>query len=248
MNYRAIITDLDRTLLRTDKSLSAFTVSVLRKAKEKGLLLVAATARPWRTVTEYDYELGFDAAVCLNGAEIICRGDTKSNCIPHGIAAEFLQKLCGRGEYVISAEIGGVLYANTVFPEWESVYYTGFPRLPQGTLHKIILTYSEETLNTVKEIIPDELYCTVANKQLIQIMHKNATKWNGVCSVLGNFNLSPQDAVYFGDDNDDTESMLRCGLSVAVDNAIPTVKNAADRVTLSNDADGVAVFIEDNLL
>lgn len=54
---RAIITDLDRTLLRTDKSLSAYTCAVLKKCREKGMLLMVATARPERAILEYQDRL-----------------------------------------------------------------------------------------------------------------------------------------------------------------------------------------------
>jgi len=42
---KAIITDLDRTLLRTDKSISEYTYAVLKKCRDRGILLMAATAR-----------------------------------------------------------------------------------------------------------------------------------------------------------------------------------------------------------
>lgn len=62
------------------------------------------------------------------------------------------------------------------------------------------------------------------------------------------FNISPGDAAYFGDDNDDIEPIINCGLGVAVSNAIPSVLDVADRIIDSNDTDGVARFIEENIL
>ncbi len=37
---KAIITDLDRTLLRTDKSLSEYTCAALKKCHDRGMLLM----------------------------------------------------------------------------------------------------------------------------------------------------------------------------------------------------------------
>lgn len=54
---KAIITDLDRTLLRTDKSVSEYTCGVLKRCRERGIFLMAATARPERAVTEYQLSL-----------------------------------------------------------------------------------------------------------------------------------------------------------------------------------------------
>ena len=62
------------------------------------------------------------------------------------------------------------------------------------------------------------------------------------------FGISPEEAVYFGDDQDDAESMEFCGIGVAVENAIPEVKAVADEVTSDNDEDGVARWIEAHLL
>jgi hydroxymethylpyrimidine pyrophosphatase-like HAD family hydrolase len=61
-------------------------------------------------------------------------------------------------------------------------------------------------------------------------------------------NISTEDAVYFGDDNDDIEALKQCGTGVAVANAIDAAKEAADVVVECNDEDGVAKWIERNLL
>ena len=39
---KAIITDLDRTLLHTDKSVSEHTIAVLKKCHDQGILIMAA--------------------------------------------------------------------------------------------------------------------------------------------------------------------------------------------------------------
>jgi len=248
MQYKAIVTDLDRTLLRTDKTISARTVSVLHKAKEQGIYVIAATARPKRTMQEYDDVIGFDAVVCLNGAESSVGNEVISNFIPKSMGEAFLEKVCPKGEFVISAEVDGKLYANTVFPEWESIYYTDFPRLPNGNIHKIIISYSEDALKTIDECLSEELYRSVANNILIQIMHKTATKWNGISHALARLGVLPEESVYFGDDDDDIEPIIRCGLGVAVENGIEKVRDVADIVIASNDEDGVAGFISEKLL
>ena len=85
-------------------------------------------------------------------------------------------------------------------------------------------------------------------KHLMQIMNTSATKWNGIKQMLTSFGISPEDAVYFGDDNDDIEPIKHCGLGVAVSNAIPAVLAVADKIIDTNDNDGVARFIKENLL
>lgn len=59
---------------------------------------------------------------------------------------------------------------------------------------------------------------------------------------------TPEETAYFGDDHDDIEPIKMCGLGVAVSNAIDDVKAVADYIAESNDADGVARFVEQVLL
>ena len=60
--------------------------------------------------------------------------------------------------------------------------------------------------------------------------------------------ISLQDIVSFGDDLNDREMLQISGMGVAVSNAVKEVKEIADDVTLSNDEDGVADWIEKNIL
>ena len=54
--------------------------------------------------------------------------------------------------------------------------------------------------------------------------------------------------IAFGDDFADIGMLELCGLGVAMGNAIDEVKNRADIVIGSNDTDGIANYIEENIL
>ena len=53
----------------------------------------------------------------------------------------------------------------------------------------------------------------------------------------------PEQAIYFGDDNDDIEPIRMCGRGVAVSNALAHIRQAADDIADSNDNDGVAKYL-----
>lgn len=245
---KAIITDLDRTLLRTDKSLSTYTVSVLKECKARGIKVLAATARPERTVTEYDAAIGFDAVTVMNGAKVMVGDNVLTYGIPDGLAEKMLAKVCERKEFLFSVETGEILYARDHIPEFEYTLHTEFPKLPAGETAYKILVSGEGAAEFIKENLSEGLHCTVANGYLVQIMSQDAKKKNGVRVMLDAFGISPEEAVYFGDDFDDAESMRLCGLGVAVSNAIAEVRAVADEIAESNDADGVAKWIEEHLL
>ncbi len=246
-NIKAIITDLDRTLLRTDKSLSSYTIEVLKKCKARGIKVMAATARPERTVKEYDAVIGFDAVTVMNGAKVMVGDKVLTYGIPDEPAEEMLAKVCGRKEFLFSVETGEILYAAEHIPEFEYTLHTKFPKLPVGETAYKILVSGEGAAEFVKENLPEGLHCTVANGYLVQIMSNDANKRNGVKVMLNALGIAPDEAVYFGDDQDDAESMQLCGIGVAVENAIPEVKSVADEIAESNDEDGVARWIEEHL-
>ena len=58
---KAIITDLDRTLLRTDKTLSDYTLQVLKACRAQGYRIMAASARPLRNIQPFHELIHFDA-------------------------------------------------------------------------------------------------------------------------------------------------------------------------------------------
>lgn len=247
---KAVITDLDGTLLHTDKSVSEYTYRVLERCRERGILLMAATARPLRAVLSYGDKIVFHAITTLNGAKVILPRTVIENCIAPSSAEEILSKAAGIPGLILSMETEAGLFSNHPIPEWNASVYQGFPKAPEGcAIYKLLLggtgmRYQKE----VEEALTADTYMTVAAGRLIQIMSTQATKWNGVRAMLQAAGISPGEAVYFGDDHDDVESIENCGIGVAMSNGIRQVLEAADYVTESNDMDGVAGYIEKYLL
>lgn len=247
---KAIITDLDRTLLRTDKSVSEYTLDILQKCRNKGILIMAASARAARDIRIYKDLIGFDAVTSINGAVVSLPNDSMEFGIPRESGEKILSGLLHFPDLFLSVETSNGLYSNRDIPEWKPTVYNDFPRLPEDiVLYKILASSTQSPLyDDIENCLTDDVYHTIAKNDLIQIMSTDATKWNGIRYMLSYFGISPEDAVYFGDDNDDIEPIKKCGLGVAVSNAIVRVLDVADYITDSNDLDGVAKFIEKNLL
>lgn len=248
---KTIITDLDRTLLLTDKTISDYTLWVLNQCHEKGILIMAATARPERAILDYHGQVKFDAMTVMNGAGVSIPGQEAAGYpIARESVAMILERLCELPDIILSLECGNDVYANIEIPEWEAKVFTGFPNLPtDGPIYKILVSRTNENIGPLVEtLLTEDTYCTVAGNNLVQIMNKKATKWNGIRMILENFGIAPEHAVYFGDDNDDIEAMKNCGVGVAVANAIDAVKAVADVVVESNDEEGVAQYIEREIL
>lgn len=249
-NIKTIVVDLDRTLLHTDKTLSSYTVEVLKTCKDSGMRIMVATARPQRTAMQYCEIIGADAVVVSNGARVIC-GKKRTE---YGICQESAEHLLGYlkryPDLRVTLETGDVAYSNRPIEEYETVIsheLAGVAKA-EGTLKILVHLDSKDTLAVVEKSLTDDLYYTVAHGYLMQIMDGSATKWNGIKAMLEICSCSPKETAYFGDDHDDLEPIKLCGMGIAVANGIDEVKTAADRIAESNDEDGVARFIEQVLL
>ena len=243
--YSAVIMDLDRTLLRTDKSVSDYTLKVLEAWRNAGAWLLAATARPERTVTDYRSLIGFHAMTTLNGARTITPEAVYENAIRPEDAARIIRQLERTEGMVVSVEAEKGFYANTDIPEWQPAVIRNLDRLPEREkIYKILASHPEIPAEQIITDLPESVYSTVADRKLRQYMSRSATKWNGILQMLRYAKVDAARAVCFGDDNDDIEPIIRCGCGVAVCNALDCVKEAADAVAQSNDEDGVARYLE----
>ncbi len=244
---KAVIFDLDNTLLRPDKSLSEYSRGVLARCRERGLPIFAASARPERTVREFGIFGEFDALVTLNGARVVLPGQVLLNGISDNTGKAILSRLVRVPGTVVSVEMSGGIFANVPIPEWNAAVFDGFPALPEGELYKILVSNIDET-DVQAAVTEDTYYTAVEGGRIFQFMSRNATKWDGVRELLGAFGIDPQDAAYFGDDWDDMGPVKYCGLGVAMANAIPEVKAVADVVAGHCAEDGAARFVEENIL
>jgi len=250
LNMKTIVVDLDRTLLHTDKALSAYTVKVLKECRKKAIRIMVATARPLRTAKQYCEMIDADAMVVSNGARVICGNQRTDHGICQESAVRLLNALNCYPDYLITLETGDIAYSNKPIADYETIISDDLVGIAktEGVLKILVRRDSEETLAVVKENLTEDLYCTIANGHLIQIMNKAATKWNGIKAMLEICNCSPNETAYCGDDYDDIEPIKLCGVGVAVSNAIDEVKRVADYITESNDADGVARFVKQVLI
>ena len=78
----------------------------------------------------------------------------------------------------------------------------------------------------------------------VEVSRADANKGSSLMILAEKLGLSPEEVMGFGDNDNDLEMIQKAGLGVAMQNAIPEVKEAADYITDTNDREGVAKAIE----
>lgn len=250
---KLVVSDLDGTMLRNDKSISDFTLKILETCRKQGILIGFATARPVRGVKKIRELFEPDILINHNGA-VSLHGEVQDSL---GINGEQLHKLL---EKILSifpnAEIGvesnDVFYANyDVTKNWPDELYMkvdNFVKLEVDYADKVLVCLKSIDIEALRSYLTDDCYLEVADEVMGMVMNKEATKFKSIVSVCDALGISPTEVICFGDDNNDISMIQGCGVGVAVNNANTAVKEVADMVCLSNEDDGVAKWIQENVL
>jgi hydroxymethylpyrimidine pyrophosphatase-like HAD family hydrolase len=117
----------------------------------------------------------------------------------------------------------------------------GFARTPHQDVDAL--------LATARAIVPpDVATITQAGLNFIEILPPGVDKATGLAVVATTLGVDPADVLIFGDMPNDIPMFEWAGWGrVAVANAHPTVRALADEITLSNDEDGVAQYLDSML-
>ena len=252
-NCKLIVTDLDGTLLRNDKSISDFTLETLKECRSKGILIAFATARPVRGVVAIREVFEPDILINHNGA-VFNHGAHQTSL---GIRKEQLDKmliniLAAYPQAEIGIESNDIFYANyDVTKNWPGESYmtadANFAGLELDYADKVLISLSDD-IEMLESFLPDECYLEIADGFMGMVMSKEATKWSAISSLCNALKISPSEVICFGDDNNDISMIQGCAVGVAMENANQLVKDVADVVCLSNEDDGVARWIREFVL
>lgn len=79
---------------------------------------------------------------------------------------------------------------------------------------------------------------------ILEVFSREANKWSAIRWLADREGTSAERIAAIGDEINDLPMIRGAGLGIAMGNAVPSVRDAAKRRTLSNDEDGVAHAIE----
>ena len=254
MDVEMVIADLDNTLLRSDKTISARTASVFSRLREKGIKTAYATARSARAAKAFmkqfepDIFIGYGGALTVSGGAVISRF-----AVPAGVSYKIINDYL-REPDIFSVHAVNESAALTNRPDEsdpDTSYYKYFDFTVENGLSylKITLIASDpEPVFRVAAKYPEIGALRYTGEDMFAVTSVFANKWNAIKVVSGYFGIDINKTVAFGDDVNDIEMLKNCGTGVAMENAVGAAKDAADHICGGNDKDGAAEWIEENIL
>lgn len=270
MQINAICTDIDGTLLNGDRVLSPRLLQAIAKLPKDFPIILASSRMPdaMRHLQQDMGRLG-EPLICYNGGFVI-HDEQEEVVHDTPILLEHCEALVdiARGtEIHVSLYQGEKWYEpemdywaqrearNTrveptvkqldqVLEMWKSGMKGAHKVMCMGAAEEIELFYRQ-----AEQHLGSALHLYRSKDTYIEIAPKTISKASALALLLERkFGIGMDEVMAFGDNYNDMEMLQAVGLGVAMGNAREEVKSIADRVTLSNKEDGVALMIEELLL
>ena len=255
--FDAVVTDLDGTVVRRDGTVSEATLYAARVLKERGIPLLAATARtPAGVDALHTLSPLLTFAVCCSGAVgYVPATATSAWCerIPCDVVADLLAFLTRRLPSAGLAAFDGVQWRMTAAyqimrPSGHKGPAFVVPAEALLTVDPCAMVVSHagwsapQVIGVLTEAGFDatRLGLTYAGPRFVEITAAPVDKATGVLRALHTINIEPERVIAFGDMPNDIATFSVVGSSVAMGNAPDEVTRAATLRTAGVDDDGFA--------
>ena len=253
-NISIVLSDLDGTLFRDDKSISDFTKETIRLAQAKGILFGICTSRAKVNALKFLDGVEPDILITNGGGMVYYKEQKIYNC---EFTVEEIRKLIAEAfevfgkDVIISADNEHALYSNS-HEELGDKFWTfnDFSDFRETCMKMCIESLDKEKVEKVASVIGlDEIdYLPFSDIPWYKLSKKGATKEKAITELCRHLKIPASKIAAFGDDFNDIGMLKICGKGIAMENAIEEVKQAAGQVCASNENDGVAKWIKENLL
>ena len=216
--FLAVASDYDGTLAEAGL-VSEATLDALKRFKARKGALILVTGRVLPELQQLFPALDvFDLVVVENGALLYWPKSGQTRLLAEAPPPEFVAKLERMG-------VGPISVGHCIVATWEP--------------------HEAAVLEAIRELGLD--LSIIFNKGAVMILPTGVNKASGLEAALAALSLNASDAIGFGDAENDLAFLKLCGLSVAVSNALDSVKQAANWTTQQPRGAGVTEVLDQYL-
>jgi hydroxymethylpyrimidine pyrophosphatase-like HAD family hydrolase len=215
LRWQAIAADYDGTLANEGR-VAKDTLQMLQRVRESGRKIVLITGRELESLQSVFTQLDvFDLIVAENGALLYHPSTGEEKLLGKILPVAFVERLRQSGANPLSVGRGIVA---TVRPYEAAVY---------RAIHDLGLDLQ-----------------VIFNRESVMTLPVGVDKSTGFRAALAELGLASASVVGFGDAENDFAFLSLCGFSVAVANALPSLKERVHLVTSGEDGAGVVEILQ----
>lgn len=260
MTIKLVVSDVDGTLVRKDKSLSSQTIAAVHRLRDAGVPFTLISARPVSGVMPLIAPLGIDIPLAAFNGGILFRPDG-SEIVAHPIERAVVEGVFAlaeglavdrwvfaNGRWYASSGEGVHVEHERVASNQAPVIRSDFSDLYDRADKVTFVSDDRDLLRglAAKAIATFGGRATIGQSQTyyLDVTDVAANKGDGVAALAEMLGIDLADTLVLGDMDNDIAMFDRAGLSVAMGQCPDTVKAKADWVSSSNEEDGVAHAID----
>ena len=272
MHYRLLALDVDVTLLDPSGELRPIVRDTVMAVQQRGLRVVLCTGRRFRTARPLAQALQLDAPLVVhNGALVkdLASGQTlQQSYIPVDLyhqALALLRRLSTPIVYIdafhenVDILTESMERAHPFQREYladQLAHCRIVDDIASPLAHGVILMSimaDGPSLQALRLAVEQTLGARgrvhlLMNKNyqgyILEILQAGVSKWQALQQLAAQQSITPAEIIAVGDDHNDLDMIRYAGLGIAMGNAVPEVKAAADAVTGSNAEDGLVQALE----
>lgn len=254
-----LCTDLDDTLLTTDKKISEENKKAIEYFKSEGGLFTFATGRVIQGAKMMLEHISPNAPmICFNGGGIYDFIHDKLLWSVYldekavEVVEFFERKFPQSGIEVCSETTVYIAKSNHIVQE-----HLAFEKLPEAYVDyhqieekwkKVIFMVEEEEIPAVRELISSSKFADKytfirSSPNYYELLPKGSDKGAGLLRLAEILRIDPKMTISIGDNENDVTLIKNAGVGVAVANAEPEAREAADYITVDNNSSAVSAVI-----
>lgn len=259
-NKKIIFIDSDGTLRDSSGVISERVKKAIQENKKKGNKIIISTSRPrYQIIKVVEEVLAEDIVISSNGSEIY---DSKNKRIIFNSFIEY-DELIELVEYAYLKDIRLILTMDDYDYVTKDIRNSNQKLLNKNDYKNELINcnvkqcmFIDKNSNEIfklKDILSKNDKLNIVDEsnekskcceKWFSIVNSNCSKGNAIKILIKYLNVPIENTIAIGNDKNDISMFEVVGLSVAVANALEDIKNKVDYITLSNDEDGVALFLE----
>ena len=269
INYKLLVLDVDGTLLNNEKEMTPRTLSALLKVQQMGVQIVLASGRPTYGLMSLakKLELGHYGGYILsyNGCQIL-KAENGEVLFERRINPEllpYLEKKAEKNHFTLFTYHDNLILTNDadnmhvkeeallndlVLIE-EEEFSTAIDFAPSKCM---LVSDEEEELMALEEYWKKRLDGVLdvfrSEPYFLEVVPCGVDKANTLGVLLEQLGVNREEVMAIGDGVCDVAMIQLAGMGIAMGQAPDSVKVCADRVTGSNEEDGVAQAVEKLIL
>lgn len=261
--------DLDGTVLNNRRNISDENKQAVQKVLSMGIAVVVCSGRIYNGARVYAKELGVSGhIIACNGAEIrtLPQGElVYLNPLETGDCINVLENCKTNGIYV-HAYVGEVLvteelqYTSQIYWEWNKNLpeedridikvagdlkaYIRESQLPVSKL--VVIGEHSSLLKSAREEISkiDTVETSSSSFDNFEVVNRGVNKGKALEILCSHMGVPVSETAAMGDNENDITLLKTAGFGIAMGNAVPALKEAADYITDTNENNGVAKAIK----